>query len=148
MEKVCDYCYSLNIYSDENKRCSTCGAPLNPKRNMEKIKTRNPRDTDIDTTGLFLSYDELVKYSFVKLYRLLKIARTMKKETYIEKEFEKYSTLKKQSLLIENLLFDKAGYVPKAIQDHEVGHLEYENRRFLNRHELRIKKALDNREDS
>lgn len=148
MEKLCVYCYSLNVNSEENKKCSTCGAPLNPKRNMQKIKTRNPRlekyDND-DLNKLFLPYDELVKYSFVQLYRLLKFARIRKEETYQKKEFDEYSTLRTQSLLIENLLFDKAGYVPKVIQENDISYLEYEHRRYLNRHELRIKKALENK---
>ncbi|MGE7133383.1 hypothetical protein [Streptomyces sp. NPDC048275] len=148
MEKLCVYCYSLNLNSEENIKCSTCGAPLNPERNMEKIKTRNPRlekYDDTDLNKLFLPYDELVKYSFVQLYRLLKLARIKKEETYQKKEFDEYSTLKTQSLLIENLLFDKGGYVPKAIQESDISHLEYEHRRYLNRHEIRIKEALENK---
>lgn len=144
MEKLCVYCYSLNVNAEENQKCSVCGAPLNPKRNMEKIKTRDPRNKyEDDLSELFLPYDELVKYSFVQLYKLLKLARIRKKETYLEKEFDEYSTLKTQSLLIENLLFDKGGYVPKAIQESDISHLEYEHRRYLNRHEIRIKEALE-----
>lgn len=148
MEKLCVYCYSLNVNSEEKKKCSTCGAPLNPKRNMEKIKTRNPRlekYDDTDLSKLFLPYDELVKYSFVQLYRLLKLARIRKEETYQKKEFDEYSILRTQSLLIENLLFDKAGYVPKTIQENDISYLENEHRRYLNRHELRIEKALENK---
>lgn len=149
MGKLCVYCYSSNVNSEENIKCSTCGAPLNPERNMEKIKHRDPHKEymgmEMDLDKLYLPYDELIKYSFVQLYRLLKLARIRKKETYLEKEMEDYSILRTQSLLIENLLFDKAGYVPKAIEEIDMGNIEYEHRRYLNRHEIRIKKALENK---
>lgn len=146
MENLCVYCYSRNVNFEENIKCSTCGAPLNQKRNMEKIKARNERDKymGIDLNELLLPYDELVKYSFVHLYRLLKIARIRKQETY-KKDLDEYSILRTQSFLIENLLFDKAGYVPKTIQENEINNLEYEHRRYLKRHKLRIEKALEDK---
>lgn len=149
MEKLCVYCYSLNVNSEENKKCSTCGAPLNAERNMKKIKHRNPHKEymgmGMDLEKLYLPYDELIKYSFVQLHRLLKLARIRKQETYLKKEMEEYSILKTQTFLIENLLFDKAGYVPRAIKEIDLEIIELGHRGYINNHNKRIKKALEDK---
>lgn len=145
MKKVCIYCYFPNDIKDENDlKCTTCGAPLDAKRDLEKIKLgrRGKEYFGMDLDELYLPYDELVKMSFVHLYRMLKIIRQRKQETYRVDPIE-YTTLRTQSFLIENIMLDKAGYFPKAIKDSEVNILEMENIMAINRHNKRMTKAME-----
>lgn len=143
MKIICNYCYSTNVQNVEgNEKCTTCGAPLNKIRNMEKIKFGMGRKAyfGLDLSELYSPYEEMEKHSFVHLFRLLKIIRQRKQETY-KTDQEDYAKLKTQSLLIENIMFDKGGYSPRAIQDGDVAKLEKAHRGYINEHARRIERA-------
>lgn len=111
--QICQYCYSKNLIEDLN--CCHCKAPLNIERPILK-ELINIDDIDI----FYADYFQLKKLNAIELLNLLHLIRKerrkhFKKDLEFEDQSNEYLVLSKQSKLIENVLFDVFGRIPKKI---------------------------------
>lgn len=140
--QICQYCYSKNLEEDLN--CYHCKAPLNIDRpilnesiNIEKI--------DI----FYVDYYQLKGLNSTELLYLLSYIRKERKNHFKEKvDFEnqskEYRILSKQNKLIENVLFDCFGRIPKMIVSNDLLRYKKMQVRSIKYHKSIIKKVKEN----
>lgn len=117
--QICSYCFSKNLETDMN--CCHCKAPLNIERPIL-------RDTiEIEQIDIFYAdYFELKNLNAIELLHLLRYARMERRKYYTQdieflEQSNEYKTLSKQQKLIENLLFDIYGRIPKLLTPSDLG---------------------------
>ena len=121
----CVYCYTDNI--DSATQCDFCYAPLTPDRPLFNTPLAKFTEKDI----YYADYPTLQKYNHVELLRLLVLTKDKITDLQAEQDIKETAettkyliVLAKKVHLIENVIFDKMGRVPKKLGKTEIKRIQ------------------------
>lgn len=142
--KTCKYCGSFLYFIGEFENtihfhCNYCDLTFNIEETCENKKRKNlvPEDYEIN---FYKTTKELLQLNTIKLFYLLKVCRaswyeTLQRINFLTQEeslnsltkedieqlikpyYIEYEKITKQKFIIENILCEKAGFVPEKITD-------------------------------
>nr|AKO69706.1 hypothetical protein [Aeromonas sp. Ne-1] len=142
--KTCKYCGSSLYFIGELEgsihfHCNYCELTFNIEETCENKRRKNVVPEDYDT-NFYKTTKELLELNTIKLFYLLRECRaswyeTLQRinfltqeeslssltqeqiDTYIKPYYEEYEKITKQKFIIENILCEKAGFVPEKITE-------------------------------